>query len=332
MRIAIDAMGGDYAPREIVAGAVGYLRRGVPGVQLTLVGDAPRIETCLREMHATALPVQVVHAPEVIAMHEEPALALRRKKQTSVAMCVRLVATGGADAVVTAGNTGAAAAAAMLEWRALPGIDRPAIAALVPGPLGATVLIDAGATVNCKAMHLLQFAHMGACYAKYVLQRAHPVVGLLSVGEEDAKGNTVTRDAFRLLRESPLQFYGNVEGQDLFSGKVDVIVCDGFVGNVALKVMEGMAYGIKMLFERQAAPSGWMRMLQHFLHRMLLARIGRRFDAAKLGGAPLLGVNGICICAHGNSKAKAICSAIERAREAVAQQLNVRITEALATA
>ena len=332
MRIAIDAMGGDYAPREIVAGAVEFARKSRAGCHLTLAGDAPRVEACLRELHATALPIEVVHAPEVVAMHEEPAVTLRRKKQTSVAMCIRLAASGGADAVVTAGNTGAAAAAAMIEWRTLPGIDRPAIAALVPGPLGATVLIDAGATVNCKASHLVQFAHMGACYAQYVLQRAHPVVGLLSVGEEDAKGNAVTRDAFRLLRESSLQFYGNVEGQDLFSGKVDVIVCDGFVGNVSLKVMEGMAYGIKMLFQRHAAPYGWLRSLRRLVLRPLLGRVERRFDAARLGGAPLLGVDGICICAHGNSRARAIHGAIERAREAVSQQLNVRITEVLARA
>ena len=329
MRIAVDAMGGDFAPREIVAGAVRYMRKGRAQALITLVGDAPRVEGCLRELHATALPIQVVHAPEVVAMHEEPAATLRRKKNTSVALCARLAASGEADAVVTAGNTGAAAAAAMFEWKMLPGIDRPAIAALVPGPLGATVLIDAGATVNCKAANLLQFAHMGACYARCVLQRAHPVVGLLSVGEEDAKGNAVTKDAFRLLRESPLQFYGNVEGLDLFSGKVDVIVCDGFVGNVALKVMEGMAYGMKMLFERHAAPQGWLRAARRFLLRPMLSRVSRRFDAARLGGAPLLGVAGICVCAHGNSQANAVHSAIERACEAVSQHLNARITEAL---
>ena len=330
MRIALDAMGGDYAPREIVAGAVAYAHKDRPGVQLTLVGDAAQIDAVLRDLHATTLPLRVVHAPEVIAMHEAPAAALRRKRDCSVAVCMRLAHTGEADAVVTAGHTGAAATAAALEWRTLPGIDRPAIAALVPGPLGATVLIDAGATVNCKPTHLLQFAQMGACYAHYILQRTHPVVGLLSIGEEDAKGNAVTRDAFKLLRESRLHFYGNVEGQDLFSGKVDVIVCDGFVGNVALKVMEGMAHGISLLFERHTARGGLLRAVQRWLLKPVVWRIGRRFDAAKLGGAPLLGVAGVCICAHGNSRANAIVSAIERAREAVATQLNDRITEALA--
>jgi len=163
------------------------------------------------------------------------------------------------------------------------------------------------------------------------LQRTHPVVGLLSVGEENAKGNSVTREAFRLLRESRLHFYGNVEGQDLFSGKVDVIVCDGFVGNVALKVMEGMAHGMRMLFERHAARGGMLRALQRWLVRPVIWRVNRRFDAAKLGGAPLLGVDGICICAHGNSRANAIASAIERAVEAVSAHLTQRIIEALAS-
>jgi len=330
MRIAIDAMGGDYAPREILAGAVDYMRRGHPEVQLTLVGDSARIETCLRELQAATLPLQVVHASQVVEMHESPAVTLRKKRDSSVGVAVRMAGDGEVDAVVTAGNTGAAVAAAKLNWKSLPGIERPAIAALVPGTFGATVLIDAGATVNCKAIHLLQFAHMGACYARHMLNRTHPVVGLLSVGEEDAKGNTVTRDAFRLLRESPLQFYGNVEGQDVFSGKVDVIVCDGFVGNVALKVMEGMAYGVRMLFERHAYPQNWLRTLQRFMLRPLLGRIGMRLDSSRFGGAPLLGVSGTCICAHGNSRARAVTNAIERAREAVAQQLNARITEALA--
>ncbi len=330
MRIALDAMGGDYAPREVVAGAVAYAHKNRPGVHLTLVGDAGQIDGVLRDLHATTLPLRVVHAPEVIAMHEAPAAALRRKRDCSVAVCMRLAHTGEADAVVTAGHTGAAATAAALEWRTLPGIDRPAIAALVPGPLGATVLIDTGATVNCKPAHLLQFAQMGACYAHYILQRTHPVVGLLSIGEEDAKGNAVTRDAFKLLRESRLHFYGNVEGQDLFSGKVDVIVCDGFVGNVALKVMEGMAHGIRLLFERHTARGGMLRAVQRWLVKPVVWRMGRRFDTAKLGGAPLLGVAGVCICAHGNSRASAIVGAIERAREAVATQLNDRITEALA--
>jgi len=331
MRIAVDAMGGDYAPREIVAGAVNYVRRH-PDVHVTLVGDARQIEACVRDLGAASVPVQVVHAPSVVTMHEEPAAGVRRKRDSSIAVCFGMASRGEADAVVSAGNTGAAVAAALLDWKMLPGIDRPAIAALVPGPLGATLLIDAGATVNCKALHLVQFAQMGVCYARAMLQRTHPVVGLLSVGEEDAKGNMVTRDAFRLLRESPLHFYGNVEGQDLFSGKVDVIVCDGFVGNVALKVMEGMAHGMRMLFERHAYPYGWLRAVQRLLLRPVLWRVSRRFDAAKLGGAPLLGVNGMCICAHGNSREKAVRSAIERAREAVAQQVNARIMEALVRA
>lgn len=330
MRIALDAMGGDYAPQEIVAGAVAYVRSGLSPVQITLVGDAERIERCLADQRAAALPLAVVHAVDVVEMNESPAAALRKKRDASIRVAVRLVAAGQADAVVGAGNTGAVVASAKLELKSLPGIDRPGIAALIPGPLGATVLIDAGATVNCKPVHLLQFAKMGACYARNVLHRAHPMVGLLSVGEEDAKGTEVTREAFRLLRESPLHFYGNVEGRDFFSGKVDVIVCDGFVGNVALKVMEGMGHGIRMLFEHTANAKWWLRLLQGLIVRPVVGRVGRRMDYTRFGGAPLLGAAGTVICAHGNSRAATIANAIERAREAVAQQLNERITEALA--
>jgi len=329
MRIAIDAMGGDYAPREIVSGAVEYLRQRRPNIHLTLVGNSSKIEKCLGELKASNMPIQVVHASQVVEMRESPVLALRKKKDSSISSAIRMAARGDVDAVVTAGNTGAAAAVAKIEWDLLPEIDRPAIAALIPGPFGATVLVDAGATVNCKANNLLQFAHMGACYAQSMLHRTHPVIGLLSVGEEDVKGNMVTKEAFRLLRESKLQFYGNVEGQDVFSGKVDVIVCDGFVGNVALKVMEGMAYGVRMMFERHAYPQTWIRSLQRLLLRPLLWRVGKKFDASRFGGAPLLGVSGICVCAHGNSKAHTISNAIERAREAVSQQLNTRITESI---
>ena len=227
MRIAIDAMGGDYAPIEIVEGAVEYLRKRRSNIHLTLVGKAVEIERCLGELKASTLPVQVISASQVVEMHESPAAALRKKRDSSISVAMRMAASGEVDAVVTAGNTGAAVAAAKIEWDLLPEIERPAIAALIPGPFGATVLVDAGATVNCKPTHLLQFAHMGSCYAKCMLHRTHPVVGLLSVGEEDAKGNAITKEAFRLLRESELQFYGNVEGQDVFTGKVDVIVCDG---------------------------------------------------------------------------------------------------------
>jgi len=330
MRIAIDAMGGDYAPREIVAGAISYVRRGNTGVALTLVGDAQKVEACLQEQHASSLPIQVVHASQVVAMDESPAVTLRKKKDSSISVAMRLARTGEVDAVVSAGNTGAAVAAAKFECGALEGIDRPAIATLIPGPFGATILIDAGATVNCKAVNLLQFAQMGACYAKLMLHRTHPVVGLLSVGEEDAKGNAITRDAFSLLRESPLQFYGNVEGQDVFLGKVDVIVCDGFVGNVALKVMEGMASGIRMMVERHTFRQGWWKQLQLLLLKPIIGRINRQFDSTRFGGAPLLGVNSTCVCAHGNSRATVVASAIERAHENVVHQLNTRIMEALA--
>jgi len=329
MRIAVDAMGGDYAPREIVAGAVLHALHSPANVKLTLVGDSDKIESCLSELDASKVPIQVVHASQIIEMHESPAVTLRKKKNSSIAVAMRLANRGDVDAVVTAGNTGAAVASAAFEWKLLPGIDRPAIAALVPGPLGATVLIDAGATVNCKPEHLLQFAKMGACYARYILKRSHPVIGLLSVGEEDAKGNAVTQETFRLLRESSLQFYGNVEGQDIFSGKVDVIVCDGFVGNVALKVMEGMAHGIRMTIKRHSYPQNWLRKVQRLLLEPFMNRVSKKFDVSKFGGAPLLGVKGVCVIAHGNSRANSVANAIEKARETVVQQLNSRITEIL---
>lgn len=322
-------MGGDYAPHDIVEGAVAYLRTSHAPVHVSLVGDIQRMRECLASLGAPADAFELVHAPEVAHMQEAPARALRRKRHTSVAVAVRCVREGAADAVVTAGNTGAAVAAAKLEWRTLPGIQRPAIAALIPGPRGATVLIDAGATVNCKAEHLFQFAHMGACYAHHVLGRTHPVVGLLSVGAEDDKGNTVTHDAFRLLRDSSLHFFGNVEGQDVFSGKVDVIVCDGFVGNVALKVMEGMAHGMRTMLQRQTHKNTVLRTLHTLLIQPLLRHAGVRLDVDRFGGAPLLGVNGTLICAHGNSRARAIAHAIERAREVAAYHLHTRITDVI---
>ena len=332
MRIAVDAMGGDYAPHEIVAGALRYIESGDSEAQLVLVGDAERIEACLSDLNAENAPIRVVHASQNVEMSESPAVTLRRKKDSSIAVSTRLAAQGEVDAVVSAGNTGALAAAASLEWKLLPGVLRPAIASLVPGPFGATVLLDAGATVNCKADNLVQFAKMGACYARHVLKKTHPVIGLLSVGEEDEKGNRETREAHALLKNSPLHFYGNVEGQDIFLGKVDVIVCDGFVGNVALKVMEGMASGIRtMIAHPQSDKYGFLRLFSRFFSQSPAQQIRRHFDVRKFGGAPLLGINGTCIIAHGNSRADALCAAIFRAQEIVSQDLNRYIAEALGT-
>ena len=330
MRIAVDAMGGDYAPNEIVAGALKYLASGDSEASIILVGDAERIEACLSDLNASSAPVRVIHASQNVEMNESPAVTLRKKRDSSIAVATRMAAKGEVDAIVSAGNTGALAAAALMEWELLPGVDRPAIATLIPGPFGATVLLDAGATVNCKAHNLVQFAKMGACYARHVLKKTHPVVGLLSVGEEDEKGNKETREAHALLKNSPLHFYGNVEGQDIFLGKVDVIVCDGFVGNVALKVMEGMASGIQtMVSHPQSNKYGFARLFASFFSQSPAQQIRRHFDVRKFGGAPLLGVNGTCIIAHGNSHADALCAAIFRAQEIVAHDLNRYIAEAL---
>ncbi len=329
MRIALDAMGGDHAPRAIVEGAIHAARDF--GVEPVLVGVPARIEAELRRVGAGALPVEIVEAPEVIEMHEHPAMALRRKRRSSIAVAVQQVREGRADAVVSAGHTGAAMGASQLYLGRIKGIDRPAIAAVLPTVGGRpVVLLDAGANVDCRPQHLVQFGQMGSIYAREVLGIPSPRVGLLSNGEEDIKGNDVTIRAAAIFRDSDLNFAGNIEGKDLFFGLADVVVCDGFVGNVVLKCGEGLVMAIRQIFTAELR--GWRgRLLALYLLplRGPARRIWGRLDYREHGGAPLLGINGVCIIAHGRSNARAIRNAIRAAMGAAKHQVPVLISAAI---
>jgi phosphate acyltransferase len=322
LRVAVDAMGGDYAPREVVGGA---LQAATDlGVEVLLVGPTNQIERELQSLGGGALPVRVVEAPEVIDMGEAPAMALRRKRQASILVAVETLRRGDADAVVGAGNTGAAMAASLLRLGRIEGIDRPAIAAVLPTLRGRAILVDVGANVDCRPKHLLQFAVMGSVYANRVLGIAEPRVGLMSNGTEETKGNEVVIRAAELLRSSGLRFTGNIEGRDFFGGVADVAVCDGFVGNLLLKFGEGLALGIFTLL-REELSRGLLVRLGVALATPRLRALARRMDYTEYGGAPLLGVNGICIITHGSSKAKAIRNSIALAADSV----RARMVEAI---
>jgi phosphate acyltransferase len=316
MRVALDAMGGDHAPREIVAGAAEAVRD--LNVDVILVGPDERLR---HEIRAGGFgDLRIVDAPEVIGMAEAPAMALRRKRRSSIAVALELVRRGEADAMVSAGNTGAVMAAALLTLRPIEGIDRPAIAAVLPTQRGRALMVDAGANVDCRPKHLLQFAVMGSVYAQRVMGVPSPRVGLLSNGEEDTKGNELVIRAGELLRRSELRFIGNVEGRGVFAGDADVVVCDGFVGNAVLKFGEGLALGIFSLL-REELSRGLLVRLGVALARPRLRALARRLDHTEYGGAPLLGVDGICIVSHGSSHARAVRNAIALAADSVRSQM-----------
>jgi phosphate acyltransferase len=314
LRVAVDAMGGDHAPKEIVAGAVQAARE--LGVEILLVGSTEPIDRELRALGGPSLPVRVVEAPQVIDMAEAPAMSLRRKPRASIAVAVDTLRRGEADAVVSAGNTGAAMAAALLRLGRIEGIDRPAIAAVLPTLRGRAILVDVGANVDCRPKHLLQFAVMGSVYASRVLGIGQPRVGLMSNGAEPTKGTEVVIRAAELLRSSGLHFTGNIEGRDFFDGVADVAVCDGFVGNLLLKFGEGLALGIFTLLREELSRGPLVR-LGVALATPRLRALARRMDYTEYGGAPLLGVNGICIIAHGSSTSKSTRNSIAVAAEAV---------------
>ena len=327
LRVAVDAMGGDHAPTEIVAGAAQAARD--LGVEIILVGPTDRMHREWRAAGAGALPVRVVDATEVIEMGEPPAMALRRKRQASILVAVEALRRGEADAVVSAGNTGAAMAAALLILGRIEGIDRPAIAAVLPTLRGRAIMVDVGANVDCRPKHLLQFAVMGSVYARRVLGVARPRVGLMSNGREETKGNELVIRAADLLRESGLHFIGNVEGRDFFDGAADVVVCDGFVGNLLLKFGEGLAVGIFTLL-REELSRGLLVRLGVALATPRLRALARRMDYTEYGGAPLLGVNGICIITHGSSGAKAMRNSIALAAESVRSRMVETIRDDIA--
>lgn len=321
MKIAVDAMGGDEGPSPVVEGAVWAAREF--GVRIILVGDSHSLQTHLSRHDTSSLDVSIVHAGQVVGMEEAPSQAVRRKKDSSIRIATDLVKKGKAVAVISAGNSGATMATALFVLGPIPGVERPAIATLLPTLSGKAILLDVGANVDCKPLHLFQFAIMGNEYAEWVLKKNHPRIGLLSIGEEASKGNEVTKEAFKILKASSLNFIGNVEGRDIYGGGADVIVCDGFIGNVVLKVSEGLADALGKLLKREiaASPAG---KLGYFFLRAAFKRFRKRVDYAEYGGAPLLGVNGISIISHGRSSAKAIKNAVGVAKTLAEQHINER--------
>ena len=326
MRIALDAMGGDYAPKSTVEGAVLALKEYASIDKLFLVGDTVTVAGELKRLNFTDPRIEIFHASEVVDMKESAAKAVRHKKDASISRAVDLVKNGSADAVVSAGHTGAAVAASVLKLRTLKGIERPAVACVLPAEDKRFVLIDAGANPDSTPTNLLQFAIMGSVYCRHVLGHKDPSVGLMSIGEEDTKGNDITKEAFKLLKASGLQFDGNIEGHDLFSGVSEVVVCDGFTGNVVLKTSEALAHAIFSWLKNEL----FMNPVRKFgakLAEGAFRSIRKKTNYEEYGGMPLLGVNGVCIIAHGGSSPLAIKNALRAAAESVAQEINPHIVQ-----
>ncbi|MBN2199400.1 MAG: phosphate acyltransferase PlsX [Candidatus Aminicenantes bacterium] len=321
MRVAVDAMGGDYGPAVTIEGALGAVRDF--GLEVVLVGEENLINRELRRLGGRGPAVTVADAPEAIGMGEG-VFAFRRKRKSSIRIGMLLVKEGEADAFVSAGNTAAVVAVSQKILGPLGGVERPALALLVPTLAGSTLLIDIGANANCRPRHLEQFAVMGRIVMESVLGRRHPRVGLMSIGEERGKGNDLVRTAHEILARSPLNFIGNVEGKDLFSGKADVVVCDGFTGNVVLKAAEGIVENLLAMARRDIGRDFGAR-VGFFLMKRQLKRLYRKLDYAQYGGAPLLGLDGVCVVGHGRSSALAVKNAVRMAREYVRSRVTDKI-------
>ncbi len=325
-RIAVDAMGGDFGPSVIVPGALAAARAN--GLSLLLVGDPAQIEAELAKHPTKNLSIEVVPASQVVSMEDKPSEILRRKKDSSIHVACRLVKEGRADGVVSAGNSGATLACGMFVLGRIEGVERPALASILPTEQKPMVLIDVGANVDAKPFHLFQFGLMADVLAKTVLGCEKPRVGILSIGEEEGKGNTQVKEAYDIFRKSSLNFVGNVEGRDIFTGEVDVVVCDGFVGNVALKLSEGLASSMGRMLKGELT-RGILSKLGTVLAIGALKRFKRLTDYAEYGGAPLLGLTGIVIVCHGSSNMKAINSAVEMAGTFMENDANGRLVRAL---
>ena len=328
LTIAVDAMGGDHAPKSEVEGAV--LAARTLGVKVILVGRKELVQQELKKHDAYGeLPIEVEHANDVITM-EDATQVVRTKKDSSLRIASRLVRDGKAQGLVSAGNTGAVMAMAKIVQGVVPGVTRPALAAVFPTIKGSpAIMVDVGANVDCSPSMLAQFAVMGEIYSRIILRRPKPRVGILSIGEEDHKGNDLTRAAKELIKGLNLNFLGNVEGRDLFGGNVDVIVCDGFIGNVALKVSEGLGDMVKVLL-RESLESTLAGKIGYAISRTAFSEFKKRLDYSEYGGAPLLGVRGVCIISHGRANANAIKNAIRVAAEFSEGKINQRIEEELA--
>lgn len=323
-------MGGDYAPEREIAGAIESLKMYGDILDITLVGNESVIREELRKQNATHLSEKILHASEVITMSDSPTAALKQKKESSLAVAMRLHKEGKVDAVVSAGNTGAVMSAATLILGRIKGVSRPTIGTFIPSQHGVCLLLDAGANVDCRAQHLYEFATMGSLYVQYIFQKENPSVGLLNVGEEKTKGTSEVLKAYELLEGSTLNFIGNVEGRDILKTKADVVVCDGFVGNALLKFGESFPTFLKHRL-RQYAARGIVQKLFVGLSMFPLKASLRDLDPNEHGGVPVLGVNGVVIVGHGSSTAKGIRNMLLRASEVVRHNINTHIEEALKT-
>lgn len=326
MKIIVDAMGGDHAPDVVVEGTVAAVREY--NAEVILVGDQGKIEELLKKNKYSGSNISIHHTQEVIGMSEPAATSIRRKRHSSIVVGVNLVKEGKGDAFFSAGNTGAVVCAATLGLGLLPGIERPGIAIITPTRKDISLLIDVGANIDPKPTQLLQYGIMADAYFRYVLGRANPSVGLLNIGEEEVKGTEFIKETFELLEKSKLNFIGNVEGKDLLSGKCDIIICDGFVGNVALKVLESAAEAMQVFLKRHILSNPFGKLGLLFLMPSL-KRFKKDIDYTEYGGAPLLGVNGIVIIGHGRSNVKAIKNAIRVAKQEVENAVNDKILDSL---
>jgi glycerol-3-phosphate acyltransferase PlsX len=327
-RVALDAMGGDQAPAVNVEGAVAAARE--LGLSVLLVGEEREISRSLERHSTNGLGIAICHAPETVDMRESPSAALRKKKRSSIRVGLEIVKRGDADAFISAGNTGAVMATALYTFGPVPGVERPAIALAIPTLRGHSIVIDVGANVDCKPRHLLQFAIMGDVYARQIIRKTSPTIGLLSIGEEESKGNELTREAFKALEEQhSINFIGNVEARDVFSGAADIIVCDGFTGNVALKISESAVEFFTVLLKEELS-KGMIGKVGALLARSAFIRFKKRVDYTEYGGAPLLGVKGVCVISHGRSTAKAIKNAIRVAAECAESRVIEHIREGVA--
>lgn len=310
VRIVVDALGGDHAPKEIVKGAV--LATQTDGVEVILTGPEQLINKEL-SLYKSVKNISVVNAVDVIQMSESPVQAMKRKKNSSIHVGLNLVSEGKADAFVSAGNTGAVMAVALMNLGRIEGIERPAIIATFPTVTGVSTIIDVGANVDCRPKHLIQFAQMGSIFTEHILHIKNPRVSLLNIGEEPEKGNELAVETYRLLGQTNLNFIGNIEGQDILLGKTDVIVCDGFLGNMILKSSEGFVIAI-FNFIKTAVKGSLISMLGAVLMKPALKKLKKKIEYDEYGAAPLLGVNGVCMIAHGSAEAKAIKNAIFEAK------------------
>ena len=326
MRIVVDAMGGDHGPGVIVQGAIAAVNEYA--VEVILVGDEKRINELLTEHHYSGNRISVYPALEVVEMHESAAVTIRKKKKSSMVVGINLVKDGKGDAFFSVGNTGAVVCAAALNLGLLAGVERPGIGIIMPTLKGNCMVIDVGANIDPKPKQLLQYGIMADVYSRYILNKPSPTVGLLNVGEEETKGTDFIKETYDLLSGSKINFIGNVEGKDLFSGKCDIIICDGFVGNVALKVTEGLAKAMQEFLKRHIKKNIF-GILGYILLKSSFSGFKKEIDYSEYGGAPLLGVNGVVIIGHGRSNKNAVKNAIRVAKEEVAGKCNEKILEAI---